>query len=638
MNVWNKLFGRPAPRPCANLFRHNKASIGLENLETRNLMSASPSPVLMVIANQDFYYKEYADTQAALVREGVDVVVAGPTTVPAVPHANSGQVEAGVSGLVTPDIAIADADASDYSAIVFVGGWGSSMYQYAYNDPNLDGVTDNLYWNNTYNGDPAVKQATNELINDFVAQDKYVAAICHGVTVLAWARVDGVSPLAGKQVATPSTVGSPGQFYNGAPQSYPYYNGQHDQVADNGGIPSPTSGARGDPTTVADDVVVDGRIITGENFDSASYFGAVIAREVKAAAIGDEEPVYVLIGQNATVPAGAGMGYAVLTVGGSGNLYNSEVVYSIVTENTPFAIDATTGVVTVADPAGLSKFGSMRLVIQADGTYTGLHTSAEFEIRVLAPTAPVVKLGDDVVIFGTDLADVVYVWSNAQASSVSAWINGTSYGPFAGLSHVRVFSGAGNDQVFATDTRIATMISGEGGHDLLVGGSADDLIDGGSGVDRVVGGLGHDMLRGGDGDDFLYGREGNDVLVGGAGNDVLEGGAGLDILIGNTGADRLLGGAGDDLLIGGSTTYDNDPAMLAAIRSLWTEPTAASRIGVVDPTTGTWYLRNSNGPGAPKDNGIDVLLGGDGNDWILALGETESVLVYSGESGGLNEV
>jgi putative intracellular protease/amidase len=50
------------------------------------------------------------------------------------------------------------------------------------------------------------------------------SAICHGVTVLAWARVDGVSP---------STDSSSG-------------------------------------TTVADDVIVDGRIITAENYDAAA--------------------------------------------------------------------------------------------------------------------------------------------------------------------------------------------------------------------------------------------------------------------------------------------------------------------------------------------------------------------------------
>ena len=33
-------------------------------------------------------------------------------------------------GNVRPDLALSDVKAEDYSAIVFVGGWGSSMYQY----------------------------------------------------------------------------------------------------------------------------------------------------------------------------------------------------------------------------------------------------------------------------------------------------------------------------------------------------------------------------------------------------------------------------------------------------------------------------------------------------------------------------
>ena len=34
-------------------------------------------------------------------------------------------------GNVRPDLALSDVKAEDYSAIVFVGGWGSSMYQYS---------------------------------------------------------------------------------------------------------------------------------------------------------------------------------------------------------------------------------------------------------------------------------------------------------------------------------------------------------------------------------------------------------------------------------------------------------------------------------------------------------------------------
>jgi hypothetical protein len=40
--------------------------------------------------------------------------------------------EYGESGVVVPDLALSDADADAYSTIVFVGGWGASSYQYAY--------------------------------------------------------------------------------------------------------------------------------------------------------------------------------------------------------------------------------------------------------------------------------------------------------------------------------------------------------------------------------------------------------------------------------------------------------------------------------------------------------------------------
>ena len=94
---------------------------------------------------------------------------------------------------------------ADYSAIVFVGGWGSSMYQYAFPATIA---------NNRYDGNAATKAIVNDLIGDFLAQDKYVTAICHGVTVLAWARVDGASPLDGKTVSVP-WIGSPAVFYEG---------------------------------------------------------------------------------------------------------------------------------------------------------------------------------------------------------------------------------------------------------------------------------------------------------------------------------------------------------------------------------------------------------------------------------------
>ncbi len=537
MNLWNRWFGskRATSRPS------RRASLGLESLEARDVMSATPLPVLLVIADgQDFYYKEYADTRNELIKAGVGVAVAATTTNASTPHPDSGQVEAGVSGVVTPDLALADVDASDYSAIAFVGGWGSSMYQYAYNDPNGDGVTDNFYWNSAYNGDDDLndgviapqKVIVNQLINDFLDADKPVAAICHGVTVLAWARVDGTSPIAGKQVAVPLTVATPNQNYGGDELTYPNYSGQFDQIVANGGIASNVSGSHGTNTSSAvDDVVVDGRIITAENYESSAHFGFVIAREVLA------------------------------------NL----------------------------------------------------------------PDEPAAMVDGELHLNGTAADDVIYIWSNAAANSVSAWMNGVNYGPFvvAPGGRVVVHGGDGNDRIFATDLRIAASIFGEGGHDLITGGSANDSIDGGAGVDRISGGFGDDLLLGGDGNDFLYGQEGNDILLGGAGDDYLEGFDGRDLLIGGLESDNLRGHGGEDLLIGGTTSYDNDAATLAVIRGIWAQPTpTASRIDqLATPTAG---IRLRAGDTVHDDFASDVLVGGADNDWLFTLAND---LVYSLEAG-----
>lgn len=261
----------------------------LESLEKRDLFAADPLPVLLVIADQqDFYFREYHDTRVSLEAQGLQVVVAATTTNPSYPHPGSGQ--GWTSGMVTPNVALEQVNQAQYSAIAFVGGWGASQYQYAYNDPNFDGTTDNYYAHQPYNADDNMidgiiapqKVIVNNLIAEFLAADKPVAAICHGITVLAWARVDGTSPIAGRHVVVPTTVTAPDQFYNGQWRTNGYLLGQYDQVIDNGGIASPISGNIGNPSTAADDVVVDGRIITAENFDSATLFGTVIAQTVLA--------------------------------------------------------------------------------------------------------------------------------------------------------------------------------------------------------------------------------------------------------------------------------------------------------------------------------------------------------------------
>ncbi len=86
------------------------------------------------------------------------------------------------------------------------------------------------------------------------------------------------------------------------------------------------------------------------------------------------------------------------------------------------------------------------------------------------------------------------------------------------------------------------------------------------GDDILIGGLGRDTLIGGDGDDVIYGGLGTDVLIGGAGDDLMFSGkaqsGGVDFNYGNEGNDiqviaqngngHLYGDEGHDVLLGGN--------------------------------------------------------------------------------------
>lgn len=217
--------------------------------------------VLIVIANMHFFYREYSEPRQELERAGCLVEVAAGRKETCYPHPGTG--EGADRGAVTPDLAIANAEASRYDAILFSGGWGSSMYQYAFQG---------LYQNSIYNGDRRIKEATNKLINDFVKQDKYVAGLCHGVSVLAWSRVNGRSLLAGKRATGPTLNGPGGHYpgYQGTPPSR--WNSET-----NGAVMVPPNSV-GDPSTLTDDVVIDGKVLTGQDDPTAREMGRQLAR------------------------------------------------------------------------------------------------------------------------------------------------------------------------------------------------------------------------------------------------------------------------------------------------------------------------------------------------------------------------
>lgn len=346
-----------------------------QTLESRDLLSADPLPVLLVLADQQhFFYREYNDTRNSILAEGIDVVVAATTTNPSTAHGNSGQ-GAG-SGVVVPEVALANVDADDYSAIAFVGGWGSSMYQYAFNDPNLNGTTDNYYQNGFYNGDnnlndgamASTKVVVNNLINEFLADDKYVAGICHGTTVLAWSRVDGVSPINGRQVAVPIKDGSPQMFFNGDWYANGYVNGQYDHAVANGAMPNTANGQWGNPGITTDDVVVDGKIITGGDDFAAAYFGTVIAEQIWASMNQDPSDIALT---SQTIAENAASGTAV------GNLSTTDSDIGDTFTYTLVAGDGSTN---------NALFSIVNGILQSDATFD-FETELNYSVRVRSTDA-----------------------------------------------------------------------------------------------------------------------------------------------------------------------------------------------------------------------------------------------------------
>jgi putative intracellular protease/amidase len=590
---------------------------GAESVEPRIVLTTSPLPVLMVISDQrDFYYQEYGDTRASLEAAGVSVVVAATSTDPSTPHAGTGQGAS--SGIVEPDLSLANVNPLDYSAILFVGGWGSSMYQYAFEGDYADDL---------YDGNLATKQLVNDLINEFVDQDKFVTAICHGVTVLAWARVDGVSPLNGLQVSAPF-IGSPAVTVEGVPYANFAYS-QQAQIVANGGLANVVSGQYGIPGTAVDDAVVSGQIITAENYDAAAWFGAVVAQEVIAAAQPPANQSPVAVDGLFVLPENSAIGTVVGQVQASDPDAGQSLTFEILSGNDSgaFAVDPVSGTISVVNAAALNFEVTPQFELTVSVTDNGtpaLGDVATVTIQlenVVEPALPgVFRFANQLVVQGTTGNDTVYLWSGANAEYVQVWMNGISYGGWimSPGESVTVLGSDGNDQIYATDLRRGVSILGEAGHDLLVGGSAADLLDGGAGVDRIHGMAGDDVILGGDGDDVLNGQDGHDIIVGGKGNDSIDGSSGRDLLLGGLGRDNVRGGAGDDILIGGQTSFDQDNTALLELRQIWTSDGSASQRAAQLHEGSSSRVRLRLGETVYDDGISDVLIGQSGADLVFA--------------------
>ncbi|WP_280952025.1 cadherin domain-containing protein [Methylobacterium sp. V23] len=259
-----------------------------------------------------------------------------------------------------------------------------------------------------------------------------------------------------------------------------------------------------------------------------------------------------------------------------------------------FAIDAATGVVSVADGTLLNYEKDTSHTIKVRATdKVGLFSEAAFTIQV------------------TDVVE--------QTDYIGT---------------------AGGDVFTATNSEDWKLL-GFGGNDSLTGAGGNDSIDGGAGLDSLVGGAGDDTILGGDGDDTLDGGVGNDRLEGQLGNDLLLGGDGNDTLFGSEGQDTLRGGAGDDEFYsyfnqGPDTIEGGDGTDYAFISRTNLSIGLSLNLGLSttqnmgDGTLVTSIERLGFRGGSGADNIVggvfgDALNGNGGNDTLLGGGDNDTL-------------
>jgi len=172
-------------------------------------------PVLMVIAPENFRDEELFETKEVLEAAGLSTIIASK---------HEGVCHGKLGGEAIATVSLGEAKASDYGAVLFVGGMGSEVY---FKDP----VAHDLAW-------------------EMYADGKIVSAICIAPVILANAGL-----LKGRK----ATV-----FQDGA-----------ETLKSNG------ADYTGDPVTI------DGKIITGNGPASSKAFGKAVADLINSTASQD---------------------------------------------------------------------------------------------------------------------------------------------------------------------------------------------------------------------------------------------------------------------------------------------------------------------------------------------------------------
>jgi Ca2+-binding RTX toxin-like protein len=372
-----------------------------------------------------------------------------------------------------------------------------------------------------------------------------------------------------------------------------------------------------------DDTLIGGsgadKLVGGDGADTVSYEGSVGAVTVRlwnmTATGGDAQGDTISGFENATGGSGADSLIGSDDVGnvlrgGEGNDY----------------LEGRGG-----DDVLIGGQGADRLV-GGDGIDTASYAD-NFGVQVSLLTGRSNELGP----LADTLTGIENLWGSAYADTL------------IGDGGINVLSGAdGNDTIYGGDG--ADRLDGGAGDDTLFGGAGADTFIGGDGADTVsydglstavtirlwnstgAGGeaqgdtySGVENVIGGSANDSLIGADNvANVLTGGNGNDYLEGRSGDDTLIGGVGADKLVGGDGSD-----TVSYENSSA--AVTIKLWSMTASGGdaqgdTISGIENATGSAFADALIG----SDNVANVLIGGDGNDYLEGRSGDDTLIGGSG--------
>ncbi len=360
------------------------------------------------------------------------------------------------------------------------------------------------------------------------------------------------------------------------------------------------------------------------------------------------------------------------------------VTYSLIDDaGGRFAIDADSGLVTVADSALLDGNSAHTIsVLGSDGSNADFDIAVENVAPVLADlessatfTNP--STNDEVVVSGSfvdvllDTHTVRINWGDNTPEETIAvdQLNDTFLGQHAyatgGIFDVTVtVIDDDGDEAASTTVAVVAGVGVQNGVLQVVGSNASESIkvtrknsstlkvrikeQGQTSQVYLVGidGLASIHVLGSDGNEliaittswslstFLDGGAGNDLIFGGSGIDFIHGGTGDDELIGRNGVDTIFGGAGDDWIWGnnegdfldGGSGNDHIFGCLGDDQ-IW----GGDGNDVIHGDAGDDFLDGGNGD--------DLLWGGTGNDTIVG-GSGDDIIfggigddVLNGESG-----